>query len=644
MTAKKYRTVLVRVASVALVLMLGAVSVGAQEQQQQKEPPKKAEPRKKGDEAKAPEKQAPQKQAPPQQAPPQQANKPRQETPAQQPNRPKQEVAPPAASRPPQQQPQQQTPPPATSRPQREQEQQRQTPSVLQRGQPPEQKPREAAQPTAQPRGGRPIQQTPQQQPQQQAPPPAAGQRPESQRPQQGGRPAANEGQDRGQQGEARRGSTGFWSVRPTPPGRVVTTRGGDTVHRDQAGRVTEVRVKNGGVVYHAPNGVRHVEVVHPGDRIIVAESPRHGFVQRPMVFHDRRFVKRTYFYGGVTYARVYRPVTYRGAMLEIYTPVRYYRPGFYAYVFNPWPSPIAWTLGWGGSPWYGYYGGYFVPYTYYRSPAMWLADFFIASTLQAAYQERLAAGVTPMPVADGEVVLSPEVKDLIADEVARQIERERAESQSASYGDESDETPAWADDSSHVFVAYTAIGVNSSAGYCTIGEGDVLQLNRMPPPYSPTADLMVLASRRHDCRKGSVVAVPLRDLQDMSNHMRETVEAGLGDLQARQGQRGIPPLPPGAVGVVDTPLAAEATPEVNAGAELDQVYRETNQAEQAAIAQAGNDPMAGTPTVSLGQTFEQVRAALGPPKQIMNAGSKQIYLYPNVKITFLNGRVSDIQ
>ncbi len=430
----------------------------------------------------------------------------------------------------------------------------------------------------------------------------------------------------------------------PTPPGRVVTTRGGDTVHRDQAGRVAAVRVRNGAVVYHAPNGVRHVEVVHPGDRVIVAEAPGHGYVQRPIVFRDRRFVKRTYFYGGVSYARVYRPVTYRGAFLEIYTPVRYYRPAFYAYAFNPWPTPVAWTWGWGGSPWYGYYGGYFVLYTYYRSPAMWLADFFIASTLQAAYQERMAAGVTPMPAAEGEVVLSPEVKDLIADEVRRQIERERAESQSAAAGYPSDDTPEWADNRSHVFVAYTAIGVNSSNGYCTIGEGDVLQLSSMPPPYSPTADLMVLASRRHDCRRGSMVSVQLQDLQAMSNRMRESVEAGLGDLQARQGQRGIPPLPPGSAGAIDTPLAAEATPEVNAGSELNQAYRDTTQAEQAAIAQAGNDPTAGTPTVSLGQTIDQVRAVLGPPQQIMNAGAKQIYLYQNVKITFVNGRVADIE
>jgi hypothetical protein len=151
--------------------------------------------------------------------------------------------------------------------------------------------------------------------------------------------------------------------------------------------------------------------------------------------------------------------------------------------------------------------------------------------------------------VVEGEVALSPEVKQLVADEVRRQIEHERAESQSAEAGYPSDDTPEWADNATHVFV-----------------------------------------------------------------------------------------------GTIDTPLAGEAAPDVNAGAELNQAYRDTDQAEQAALVQAGTDTTAGTPTVSLGQTIDQVRAILGPPQEIMDAGPKQIYVCRTVKITFVNGRVSDIQ
>jgi hypothetical protein len=48
--------------------------------------------------------------------------------------------------------------------------------------------------------------------------------------------------------------------------------------------------------------------------------------------------------------------------------------------------------------------------------------------------------------------------------------------------------------------------------------------------------------------------------------------------------------------------------------------------------------------TVQLGMTTDQVQAALGNPKKIFNLGGKQIYVYPDVKVTFLNGKVSDVE
>lgn len=50
------------------------------------------------------------------------------------------------------------------------------------------------------------------------------------------------------------------------------------------------------------------------------------------------------------------------------------------------------------------------------------------------------------------------------------------------------------------------------------------------------------------------------------------------------------------------------------------------------------------TPTITLGQTMDQVTAIMGSPKQIVNLGSKQIYKYPDMKITFINGKVSDVE
>jgi hypothetical protein len=52
----------------------------------------------------------------------------------------------------------------------------------------------------------------------------------------------------------------------------------------------------------------------------------------------------------------------------------------------------------------------------------------------------------------------------------------------------------------------------------------------------------------------------------------------------------------------------------------------------------------AQTKTVELGQTIEQVDQILGAPQKILKAGTKVIYVYPDLKVTFENGKVADLQ
>jgi hypothetical protein len=47
---------------------------------------------------------------------------------------------------------------------------------------------------------------------------------------------------------------------------------------------------------------------------------------------------------------------------------------------------------------------------------------------------------------------------------------------------------------------------------------------------------------------------------------------------------------------------------------------------------------------IEKGQTPDQVKAAIGTPDKIINLGAKQIYVYKDIKVTFLNGKVSDVQ
>jgi hypothetical protein len=48
--------------------------------------------------------------------------------------------------------------------------------------------------------------------------------------------------------------------------------------------------------------------------------------------------------------------------------------------------------------------------------------------------------------------------------------------------------------------------------------------------------------------------------------------------------------------------------------------------------------------SISLGMSPDQVEAALGKPDKIVNLGAKQIYVYKDLKVTFMNGKVSDVQ
>ena len=54
--------------------------------------------------------------------------------------------------------------------------------------------------------------------------------------------------------------------------------------------------------------------------------------------------------------------------------------------------------------------------------------------------------------------------------------------------------------------------------------------------------------------------------------------------------------------------------------------------------------PAAEPQQIEIGQTPDQVKAALGNPDKIVKLGAKQIFVYKDLKVTFLNGKVSDVQ
>ncbi len=56
------------------------------------------------------------------------------------------------------------------------------------------------------------------------------------------------------------------------------------------------------------------------------------------------------------------------------------------------------------------------------------------------------------------------------------------------------------------------------------------------------------------------------------------------------------------------------------------------------------DEPPAPPKTISLGQTKDQVVSSLGQPEKTAKIGTKEIYFYKDLKVTFVNGKVSDVQ
>lgn len=65
---------------------------------------------------------------------------------------------------------------------------------------------------------------------------------------------------------------------------------------------------------------------------------------------------------------------------------------------------------------------------------------------------------------------------------------------------------------------------------------------------------------------------------------------------------------------------------------------------QQAAQQQAPQQQQQEPQTIQMGMTTDQVKAAMGTPEKVVNLGPKQIYVYKDLKVTFLGGKVADVQ
>jgi len=476
-------------------------------------------------------------------------------------------------------------------------------------------------------------------------------------------------------------------TVARTSDGHVSSFKGnnGHEATFGHNGQVREVHA-NGMDVRRGPGGMRRTEMVR-GDHRVVAYGHGRGYVEHRYEYGGHRYYARNYYYHGGYYRGYYHPYYYGGVQVYGYMPAYYYPPVYYGWAYNPWPAPVAYGWGWGGAPWYGYYGAYFQPYPVYPSAAFWIADYMVAASLADAYAASQASGDSArmQPVNPARLVyasynpdtgttsptMTKEVKDAVADEIKLELALAQKTADPAS-GSTSNLETLLSDGKPHVFVASTGVTVSSSGTDCGLTEGDVLALNTPPGKDATTADLRVLASKQSDCAKGSVVTVELTDLQEMLNHLLQNIDKGLAEMKDHPGQGGLPAPPAEAIaGTKEAPYAAAAPPvDADGAAEVDDTAKQGAQVEQQVVAEAtapdGSDAAASTaspigglapstppppapapkgPTViALGQTPEQVIAIKGQPTNKAAFPNKTVFFYPDLKITFVNGKLTDAQ
>jgi hypothetical protein len=443
---------------------------------------------------------------------------------------------------------------------------------------------------------------------------------------------------------------------------------------------------KRGMDIHHGLNGNRRVSVERADHSRIVAERGGRGYVQHPYMFHGREFGHRTYFEHGRPYDRFYGRYGWHGRSYDVYAPRAYYPYGFYGYAYAPWAAPVPYA--WAPAPWVAPYGFYYAPYPVYPAPAFWLADFVFAASLAAAYDAGHNAGasgasLSPLSPEHSEYVglvrfsaaigdwlinsadaasaspaLSQDIKQQVADEIKLLVQQEGDDAKTNGSSQDGDGSGGsvmklFGDNRPHVFVAGGDLDVVAASGSeCAISQGDVLRIVSLPAGDADSVTAAVLASKGgKECTANASVTLAMTDLQDMHNHMRESVDDGLSELQKKQGTGGLPAAPAGAAAPpVPAAFAKDAPPpEANAASEVAQQAKEADAAEQdvakEVTATPGGAPAAeGQVNITLGQSIDSVTAALGSPVRIIDLGAKKIYAYKDMKITFTNGKVSDVQ
>ncbi|HWF02437.1 MAG TPA: hypothetical protein VHA06_02050 [Candidatus Angelobacter sp.] len=371
---------------------------------------------------------------------------------------------------------------------------------------------------------------------------------------------------------------------------RTTTETNGTRLAKDSHGKIRDLD-RPGMHVHHDLRGGSTFKAEH-NNRQIVGMGHNSGYMQRKFYDHNgHSYFQRTYIVNGRSYAVAYRSYSYGGVAYYSYAPAYYYHPAFYGWAYSPWAAPVAYNWGWAGNPWYSGYGYYFTPYPVYTSASLWLTDYLLAENLQLAYASAAeAAASAQAPPSDsnvaGQVALSPEVKQMVSEEVKRQLEADKlassqgAQTQTGTKQANNDAPPAL-DSAQKIFIVASTLDLVDDSGHeCAVTPGDVLLRIGKTPDADNKITVSVESSKQGDCPVDTSSEVAVSDLQEMHNQFREKLDSGLKTLAANQGKNGLPAAPD--TGTSEGEVGQPA-PDMNAATEITNQQKSADQMEQQA-------------------------------------------------------------
>ncbi len=410
------------------------------------------------------------------------------------------------------------------------------------------------------------------------------------------------------------------FDVRPNGTLASVSAHGQVAIFRGD-GRLASVHTPTMDIA-RGPLGHRMVISERPGGGRLVSVGARNGYYEHPVAYNGHNYVQRSYLHDGHSFTRSYAQYQYHGATRSNYVPAATYAPAFYGWAYYPWENAAAYMWGWASSSWFACNSGYFDPSGAYQSGANWLTDYYLGQTLANAYDAGAQAGSCPGgggPVsgsqtadttsanaqaqiidfdqaggdeayAPADTPITPEIKQMIAEEVKQQLAFENAAAARPNDAPMLDGLPQVMV-AGHLFVVGLSLNVSSTEGQlCGLSAGDVIKLAAVPPDGDVTADLTVVSSRKADCPAGLTVVLPLDDLQEMQNNFRAQLDSGLKTLRDQQGQNGLPVAPQSAITPPPMPVDQPPAESEDVQSMLDEQRQQADQAESSVTEMAFNN------------------------------------------------------